>query len=254
MSRRIMKQFLYGVFYSAIWLGVGFFIYGHYVRPAASCVNNRMDTGEEGVDCGGICANVCIPRDVHTIEAIDGGVRVFKSAPRTLELLVRIQNANTQFAARSFRYRFDVKTADGAIVDTVSGESYIYGGEVKYLTAIKTNVNYIPASADFVVESPEWVSAASYPRPDLSGIQDQNVAVATSSISVSGKVTNKDAARLTGLNVVAIFYGSVGMLGTSATELSALAPEETTEFTVLHPNIEGIVPSRTQIIISAQRP
>ena len=249
-----MKQVLYGSLYLAILVGVGALAYGRFITSTARCVNDRIDKGEEGIDCGGICANACIPSDVRTIELIDN-VRMFHASPRTLEMMARIQNANSDFAAKSFRYRFDVKGSDGTVVDTVYGESFIYAGEVKYLVVVKTNVAYTPATADLTIESPDWIGSGEYKRPSLSGVQDQRVETTANTISVSGKATNKDVVRVAALRATALFYDDLGIpVGVSETEIGSIGPEETAEFTILHPAIPNASLSRTQVILTAARP
>lgn len=253
MSRRLQKQFLYGLLYVSVLLGAILLIYVAFVRPAPGCGNGRRDAGEEGVDCGGACANVCVPEDVRAIEII-GPVRIVQPNSRIVELAAKIQNSNVAIAADAFPYRFDIIDETGRVADSVSGESFIYGGEVKYLIAIKTGVAYRPASVELTIGAPHWVDAENYKKPVVGGIQDRLVRLTSSTVEVSGKVANKDIVALDTIVVTTFFYNDLGLLaGVSETELDGAAPEERKNFTVIHPAISGVVPERTEIFITASR-
>ncbi len=253
MSRRLSKQLAYGSFYGAVMLGVLIFVYFSFIRSGPSCMNNRMDAGEEGVDCGGICSTTCLPGSLRTIEVVDN-VKLFRSNPRTLEVLAKIQNANSEFAAPSFTYTLEVRDADGTLVDTITGQSFIYAADVKYLAFIKNGITYTPAYVDLTVQSPTWVKAEKYQRPTLSGIQDQIFDVTSSTIAVSGKVVNKDVATISRMIVTAVFLDSYGLpVGISQTEIPGAMPEERKPFTVVHPTITDVAPEETQLYISAER-
>ena len=49
---RLLKQFLYGVFYLAIIAAVGVGFYFHYDNAPPSCFDGIQNEGEQGIDCG----------------------------------------------------------------------------------------------------------------------------------------------------------------------------------------------------------
>lgn len=247
------KQIIYGLVYFFIIALLIAFIYVEFLRAPSGCANGRLDKGEEGVDCGDICGNTCVPNDLQKIEAA-GSINLFSAAPRTIGLAVKIQNANSGLAARSFSYQFNIYDSSGARVDAIRGNSFIYAGDVKYLTAIKTGIDYVPYGADLEIGEPDWVKSEKWQRPELSGIQGLKTSVSSSSVKISGKVANQDAATLVSMKIVAIFNDQYGFpLGISETEIENVAPEEAVNFTILHPYVSGIDISRTIFNISAKR-
>lgn len=253
MSRRLAKQLAYGSFYLAIVLGISLFVYFSFIRSGPSCMNGRQDAGEEGVDCGGVCSNTCLPTSLRTIEIVDQ-VRLFRSHPGTLEVLAKIQNGNSEFASPSFTYVLNVHNEAGDIVDTVTGQSFIYGSDVKYISIVKNRITYAPAYVELTILSPRWVKASDYQRPLLSGIQDQTIDVSSTTVAISGRIVNLDSVTIARMVVTALFYDSLGLpIGISHTEIGHTVPEERKPFTVLHPAFIDVAPEKTQIFISAER-
>jgi len=254
MPRRLAKQLIYGVFYLLVLGAVSFVVYLLFFRTPASCTNGKQDSGEEGIDCGDVCSNVCLPANFQQIELI-GNVSLFKPSAATIELAAKIQNGNFDLAAKSFNYSFDVTDAAGVKVDTISGTSFIYGGEVKYIIAIKTGVRYQAAGASFSVGNPVWAKAAAYVRPKMSGALNKQISVTSTTVVVSGAVADKDVISVTDTMITGLFYDQYGTLaGVSQTEIGALDPEMQKNFTLIHPAAANIVPEKTDIIITAQHP
>ncbi|MFH1246427.1 MAG: hypothetical protein V1489_01460 [Candidatus Liptonbacteria bacterium] len=254
MSRRLRKQFIYGLLYLSIIALIAVAVYYTFLRPGPSCTNGRLDPGEEGLDCGSVCAKVCIPVDLAPLKTV-GSVQLFKPATSTIELVAKAQNSNQGLAAKSFSYSFDIFDASGNKVDTIFGDSYMYAGEVKYIAAIKTNVPYDAVRATFGTGAVSWVKNADYARPVMSGVLSKQITTTSSTVTVQGRIADKDVIGVDNVTVTALFYGEFGsLLGVSETELGPLAPEEDKQFTILHPAVVGIAPQRTDLIITVKRP
>jgi hypothetical protein len=254
MSRRLGKQLVYGFLYIALLGGFMLVVYILFFNSGASCTNERQDPGEEGIDCGKICGDVCIPEDFKPIRAI-GPVQVFRPSASLVELIAKVQNSNLALSARSFDYKFEIKDVDGSLVDTISGTSYIYNGEVKYIVAIKTGVSYRAAAADFEASNPSWVKADEFYRPEMSGVLDKQIAVGSTTINISGAVINKDITSVDSIGITALMRDQYGiLLGVSQTVLGGLDAGERKQFSMQHPVMPGIVPDKTEIIINAEHP
>ncbi len=248
---RLVKQIVYGLFYIAVVTGISFLLYW-FLKPNATCFDNRQNQNEEGIDCGGVCARVCIPSDIRDIEVV-GSPQAFSPVPGVFGIVARIQNPNLSFAAPSFTYTFRVYDAQDRFVD-ISGMSHMYAGEAKYITILKTDGSVtIPpvriARIEALISTPHWIPAKDFSKPALR-LQEFRLLQTQNQLVVNGQFTNDDALTLSHIPAIALFYGTFGQLvGFSQTILDGVAPNETRAFTIIHPTIPDVVASSTQVVI-----
>lgn len=254
MELRERKQLIYGTIYGLFWLTIFIYTYVQFLKPAPSCFDNIQNQGEQGVDCGGPCAAVCLPKNLQKISTI-GDVSVFPSSPGHYTLLGQVVNKNAGFASPSFDYRFDLYDGSGASVGTLSGHSFIYAGEVKYLLAPNVNVAGIVNRATLTVFHPSWVAAGTLGlAPSLNARPTTNT-ISTTTLSVNGEVTNNDISRFTNILIVAVFYDiNNSPAGSSQTVVYRIAPNESATFSVLYPFTPAIDLARTKFFAYALRP
>jgi hypothetical protein len=247
MSRHV-KQIIYSVIYLFIigLVGTGFYL---KFKPAPSCFDLKQNQNEEGIDCGFVCGNICLPQDFKPLQIVDQ-VRVFYPTRNTISLLAKIQNLNQANAAKSFKYIFKIIDNSGNELQVASEKSFIYAGDIKYLAVFNipvTDVSKIK-SGEISIEDPTWVRTEEFMRPQVA-VQDQNVSEDVGGIIVKGKLSNRDTVNLTKVTAMVIFYGSHGQAaGVSQTEIDNVLPGETRSFTIAHPSISGVDLNRTQIV------
>ncbi len=253
MNRGI-KQFIYGTFYLAVVGLIGFGVYTFFLKPAPSCTNSLQDRGEEGVDCGGVCGNICLPSDLRPISV--QSVRVFSPMRSNLvAVLAKLQNPNTTLAAKSFSYTLDLYDALGTKIKTITGNEFIYAGEVKYIAEFVNGVSGSDVSRGVLsIQNVEWVKDASFQKTQFN-IQVRQTDISTTTIQITGQVVNKDVITIPNAMITAIFYGSgPDPIGISATQLEHLEIEDTRPFSISHPLIVGFNPIKTELAVSARRP
>lgn len=242
---RAGKQLAYGMLFLAFWAGLALFAYLIFV-PNQDCGNNRHDWGEEGVDCGGRCAKVCIPVDIRPV-TVSEAPRVLHPTPEKVAMYFRIQNPNSRFAGNVVRYRieyFDWNQSMGSR----DRDTYIYADEVKYVTDFWEGRNPRGIdSAKVTILDVDWVPTENLERPDLQ-ITERKTLRSPAGLEVSGRVANRSTFDLEEATAVAIFFGS-GESGVSRTEIGRVPAGEAVAFTVLHPEIQGVDLSRTQFYI-----
>jgi hypothetical protein len=199
---RFTKQIIFGlVFIVAIGL-IGWGIYGVFLKPAPSCTDNSQNQGETGVDCGG----PCVPCEIKSLIPIKVNlVQAFRTTDTTSGVAAEIYNPNPNWAAQSFDYQLDVKDQFGAIIKSLTGTSFIYGGELKYIIEPRIDVAVGKiTSSDLVITNPQWVSVNNYQRPD---VEVQNVSSGMAdTFYVSGKVVNRSEIDFPEANVYAVVY------------------------------------------------
>ena len=245
---RTAKQIIYGIVYLCILGGIVAWIYFSFLKPAPSCFDNIQNQGEEGIDCGGPCAKICTPADLQPL-AVIGNVTTFATSPNHITFLARVINANPDFAARSFDYRFDLYDAAGAAIQSLSGQSFIYAGEVKYLVLPNEEVTSSVSSVALTVENPVWAKSAGLGTAPQFVFRNIKPGTASSStISVSGTMTNEDASAFDKVTVIAIFKDTAGVpVGASQTELDNVAANGTYSSSVAYPADKKINLTATEI-------
>src|SRR3989338_2478060 len=122
------KQIIYGSVYALILLGLAAWIFLSVSDTEPSCTNGRRDEGEKGVDCGGVCRNICLPSDLRALRT-SGEPKIFQPAPGRVSVLYELENPNQEFAARSFAYNLELPDASGEAPASRSGSSYLYAGD-----------------------------------------------------------------------------------------------------------------------------
>src|SRR3989344_4697655 len=249
---RSIKRIIYGIFYLTVMAGVAYLLYLAFRSPAG-CTNGRQDRGEEGLDCGGVCANICLPPDFEKI-GLSGSVDIFRAVQDQAVLVAKIKNSNPGIAARLFKYNFEVKNGQGDVIGSVPGESFIYAGELKYLVGFfRSKAADQVVGADLVSGETDWVKETDFPRPVADLLERRTTSIETGGEAV-GKIVNRDTVNFAKVEIVAVFKDSRGLpVGASRTELQDMEPDQTREFRVFHPTVVDIDPLRTEYSFSALR-
>ena len=254
MSLRRAKQILYAGFYILVWYGIISGVYYLFLKPVPSCFDNIKNQGEAGVDCGGLCAQVCVPEGIKPIALLEN-VFSFQPDQSHLSLLAHINNPNFDSAARSFKYSFLLYDEQGNLVQKFSGNSFAYAGEVKYI--LVPNVVLPRASfsrVDFKAEDLDWVPKNSLDVAQIV-ISGFTPSVTEKTILIDGRVINKDKVSFPKVTIVAIFSGRFGEpAAASETEIENLAPNESQPFSVIHPALANIDIAGAKVFVYAKRP
>jgi hypothetical protein len=250
---RLAKQFLYGLLYLVIFVGVPMGIHFALLKPAPTCFDGVQNGVEEGVDCGGGCVRACIPEDLRPLEAV-AGVKLVPVGEGRVSALVQVVNPNADYAAWQFGYTLTFEDSAGAMF-TLSGMSYIYGGEVRDL--VLPNIDMRGASftgASVALRNPRWVPASAWPRPRLR-VQNVTTMRADGQLRASGELVNDDVIAFPSVEIAAVFKGKFGeVAGMSRTELADVLPGVARPFAVVHPDIPDAEMSATSIALAAPRP
>lgn len=249
----MLKQLLYGLFYLAVFGVVIFIIYLIWFKPAPSCFNGVRDVGEEGVDCGEVCSGACVDPNSSQIQ-ISELAQIFHPTATSISLMVQVQNPNSEIAAENFPYKFVLRDVQGNILHEVSGESFVYASEIKYIAEFNLQFPDISriTSADFVLGMPRWVSKTLFAKPEVS-VQNFTTSESDSGIKVEGDFINNDTVPAKEVTILAVFYSNVGRpAGISKSQSGTVAPEQQQSFSVFHPALGNINFSGTKIYLYAK--
>lgn len=246
MPRRLEKQILYGTFYLVCFIGIAFWAYYAFIKPAPTCFDAIQNQGEQGIDCGGPCAKICLPPDLKPI-ALVGQILILQPDADHQSLLALIANPNVGYSARSFFYSFSLLDATGATVLTFEGPSSLYAGESKYILA--PNFSSVAFStAKFRAAEAEWVPLAESKGPPEFGIVNAKTSVRGGAVVVEGYIQNKTSAVIPRVRVVGIIPGEFGQIAAaSQTEVFNIAQGELKSFSIVHPYVEKLDLGATRV-------
>ncbi|MST04005.1 MAG: hypothetical protein EXS49_00325 [Candidatus Pacebacteria bacterium] len=252
--KRFFKQFIYGAFFLSIWFVIGFLFWQTFLRPAPSCTNNYKDSGEEGIDCGGSCA----PCALQTLKPLkSSGVEIvygdgYKSA------VFDVINPNLDWGAQSFLYEVDFLNPDNSLAGSVSGESFIYPGEVKKLVnfGIKFETkNIIKTEVKFSDFSWKNISGFYSPKTSMREVNYDFNEVAKK-IKISGILTNNEFSNISKSEILVTIENNLGILsGASQTSIDNIPQFEEREFLIMIPvlDFKNIDRDSIRISVSSKR-
>lgn len=190
------RQFLFGAIAVIIFslLIAGFYI--HFHTPP-SCQNNKKDTTELGVDCGGSCTAVCAleTRPLSVVWA-----KAFPLGDNRYDLAALVDNPNPLFGVPSLAYTFEVRNAKNEVIFTRTGNTFANPNE-RFL-AFESNVNLpeIPRQV-FISFSPvSFVRFTETPAPLLVSRRNENLQLSPVP-KFSLLLTNQEPTALTNLEV-----------------------------------------------------
>jgi hypothetical protein len=236
MSRR-MKQAVYGIFYLIVLGAIVTGIYFLFLKPPPPPPGSNM------------------PSTLRPISTI-GAVGVFSPLAGHASVLVQLGNANPDYAVLSFDYAVTLYSLGGSTtVATFEGTSFMYADETKYLILPNEPVSGAASSADIAISNVQWVSASQMgAAPQFAFTNIENVAGTNGLVTVGGDITDRDISSFSNIVVVAVFKDAAGTpVGASQTELDALTPGETQNFSISYPLVPNEDISATEIEAYAAR-
>ncbi len=236
MSTRRAKQIIYGMFYLLLWgafftviyFAVKLFVPSVPVTPP--CTSNCMPVGESSITTSTVWA--------------------FVSSPGHYTFLDQIVNTNADYAADYFDYSIDLYDASGTVIQSVPGSSFIYANQTKYLVVPNVAVPGTIVGAGITITNAHWAASASLGAAPQFSVENVTTGMTSSTVSVSGQLTNSNIASFRYVFVDVIFQGSDGgPIAASETELDNVTPNQTVDFSVFYPQTGAVNPAAHQILV-----
>lgn len=238
MSRRLVKQLIFGSFYLVVLAGIFFLFYFFTLKPEPTCFDNRQNQNEQGVDCGGVCP-ACELKNVLPVRTLP--VRFLQAPNGRTSALVEFQNPNPDYGADPLNYSITFFGKDGEVLEEVSRSTVLYAGEIAFRVEPNLDVPFSSVGrAEAVAAIASWRDAASLPKPK---VQTRDVKVEGDSsgrarVSVVVKNDNTYALRSLTANVI-LFNPLASFVGMSHTLVEDLQPLEERAVEIIVPILEG---------------
>ena len=123
-----------------------------------SCFDSVQNQDERGIDCGGICMQMCIG---DTQDLVVVWSKMFPVGDDVYDLAAKINNPNDDALLPYFGYTFKIYDESGSVIYEKEGEDYAEAGEL--LVVFESNVRLgkkKPYRSEFEIHKPlEWVNS-----------------------------------------------------------------------------------------------
>lgn len=229
------RQLSYGsIFVLLTLIIVGLPVYFHFFHKAPSCMDQKQNQNETGIDCGGVCARACM-QDVLP-EPIQLWARAFKVSGGIYNLTAYVQNANVNYVANPAEYVFKVYDKDNVLIGLRVGKSPV--PPVKsfpiFEQAFDAGFREVGKVTFEFTEPLVWNRSDSV-RPELI-VSEPELKNATTSPRLTAKLVNNTLNRYQSVEVIAIVYGkSENAIASSRTVLPVVGSNSTLDLTFTWP-------------------
>lgn len=248
MERRTIKQIFYASGYLFFIFLIITGVYFIWLKPAPTCFDGRQNQGETGADCGGPCA----PCEIQTLNPFQASwLKHFSAGNHEQQQAVylagksiiaaEIKNPNSNYGADNFSYTFDIYNSFGEKIYTLTKNSFIYAGAIKYFVEAGIDIN--PENIDKIEISfsdVNWKSRSEFQKPE---IQTREVKTESDKqINVSGLIINNNAFELSKISIISFLFNKNGVrISASKTELDNIQAFEEKFFRITFPSHISLV-------------
>lgn len=119
------RKFIYACIALLFMAGAALLGYYRFIYSAPTCFDGSRNGGEDGVDCGGACQQLCTKDNLPPL--IDW-TRAFEVRSGVYSLFSVVENPNLGSSIYGASYEFEVYSADGKSLTTVRGSTNIPAG------------------------------------------------------------------------------------------------------------------------------
>lgn len=209
LNVRLLKQLIYGIGFLVIVFLFGWGVKAVFFSAPPSCFDGVRNQGETGVDCGG----PCISCDAKSAQPIAVHYATVFKAGSGLGVVAEIQNPNTTVGAPSVPYSIALINALGATQQTITGETFVYPGEIKYIVdpyIAQDPAQITQAQVSIPTSTVTWVGADQFVKPQ---IDVQNITTGMNpTMQVTGRIVNQTQYDFGAPVVDALVYNHEGSL------------------------------------------
>lgn len=236
MTWAFRRQLFYLAILAVFVLIFGFLIIYPHFNKAPTCIDNKQNGDETGIDCGGSCPRACIFQ-VDKISIIWS--RAFKVVDGRYNAVAYLENHNKNTAVNKISYRFRFADKDNIYIGKREGETYVppSGKFAVFEPAIDVG-NSTPVYTSFeFTQTPVWIQVPEEKINQLKvSVSDIRLENEDTSPRLSAVVKNNSLFQIPEVNIVAFLYDEKGnAISASRTYLDVLQGEENKEITFTWP-------------------
>lgn len=206
LKRKLFYIAILFLFFSALG-----FLFGYpYINKAPTCVDQKQNGDETGVDCGGACKRACT-FEVDKLSVL--WARSFQVVPGRYNAVAYIENQNPNTAIYKIKYKFRFADENNVYLGKREGETSIPPeGKFAIFEPAVDMGNSIPVYTSFeFTEVPVWVKVDEEKINQLKiNVKDINLEMEKESPHLTARIMNDSLFSIPDLNVVAILYDKFG--------------------------------------------
>lgn len=253
MNRNI-KRLIYGTGYLIVFFAIVYGIYFFAIKPAPSCFDGKLNGLEEKIDCGGTCAP-CAEKELNPLSI--SWKKYFPSKSMTA-VAIEVKNSNSNYGADYFDYEISLIGEGNKKLTGVSGNSFIYAGEIKHILEILP-ISFEPGktlSVEAELSNMKWKSKEEFLKPQVEarGLIGK---ITETPPTIEGVVSNQSAYPLSKAAIFGFVYNDFGLIGAaSKTEMENVPAFGEKKFIINFPldlNVETVNPDSFKVFIEAKR-
>lgn len=198
---------------------------------APSCVDGIQNQGEQGIDCGGPCANLCTAgQDAPTVlftKAIPNGVG------RT-DVLAYVENKNAAAAAKAVPYTITLYGADQSLIQQIGGTVDVPPASTVpvFVPGVASGKQIVTAA--FLTIDSSTITWYSYKESRAFPLYDNDATLsnATTAPRIDATISNSSAMPVQNVRVVAAVRDAAGsIIAASATIIPAIGGQSRAQAT-----------------------
>ena len=252
---RFIRQLIYGLFYLGVLSAIGYGIYSANLFAAPTCVDGRLNQGEEEADCGGPNCASC---ELKKLQPVTASAQFFGIDSVTNAVLT-FSNPNLNYGAQSFTYTLNFYNQTGQNIFSLTKLSFIYPAEAQKVVVepnLRVNAREISGSAEITVGNLNWIPAGEFAEPSIQTRQTKTE-ISGMTATVTGILANREAFALSRVTIGAIVNrivseSAVQPAGASKTILQNLKPFEERAFKITVPLSAALKLSQTETILTTE--
>lgn len=204
----------------------GFLIVYPSINKTPTCIDNKKNGDETGVDCGGLCLRACIA-EVDPVSILWS--RAFRVIPGRYNAVAYLENQNRNAVISKINYRFRFADGNNVYIGKREGSTYVppSGRFAIFEPGIDIG-NSIPVYTTFeFTQVPEWIQVSQEKINELKVLVSSiNLINEDTSPALSAVIKNNSFFTIREVDVVAILYDENGnAVSASRTYLDELVPE-----------------------------
>lgn len=227
MTWAFKRQFFYVIILILFFSVFAFLIISPRLNKPPSCIDNKQNGSETGIDCGGSCARACLSQ-VDAVSIL--WARAFRVIPGRYNAVAYLENHNKNTAISKINYRFRFADSNNVYIGKREGSTYVppSGRFAVFEPGIDIG-NSIPVYTTFeFTQTPQWTTVSPEKINQLKVlVSNINLLNEDTSPVLSATIKNNSLFTIPEVDVVAILYdANHNAVSTSRTYIDVLNPEE----------------------------
>ncbi len=222
VSWRLERQAMY-VLGVVAFIATLLFFYLLFSAPAPSCIDEKQNQGELGVDCGGSCSAVCRS---EVAEMIPLWAQALPLGGGFYDLVAFVENPNPYFSAPRVEYHFEVFDVENHLLLERRGTTFARQNERFLILEARLPISSPPRQVFVELSVPGWERHPNREQPPLTVKNEQLTLDFKPRLSAS--IVSDALFDLQDVVAQAVIYTSEdNAIAVSETVVSSLRPGET---------------------------